>query len=233
MNIFFKQLVTVTMIFFVFTGASECRAEVEKAILTLEAAVQEGIKNNTLISEAIENERAAVENEKSARASLFPSLTASYGYTRMKDAPYVILGPYPQVDIGKKNSISWDVTVTQPLFTGFSLTTRRKIAALGVDIQGIEKEQAVLDVAKQVKIAYFQILLVRRATEVAEEEVKQLEGHANDAEQFYAQGIVPYNDLLKSQVALARARQDKVSVDSDLIVSISGTETLKRDPETG
>jgi len=228
MNYFIKQLLTVTILFFVLTAwPSECRAQEKKAILTLEAAIQEGIKNNTLISEAIENERAAVENEKSARASLFPSLSASYGYTRMKDVPFVVLGP-AKVDVGKKDSISWDVTLTQPLFTGFALTTRRKIAAMGVDIQEIEKEQAVLDVAKQVKIAYFRILLARRATEVAEEEVKQLEGHANDAEQFYAQGIIPYNDLLKSQVALAQACQDKVRADSDLIVNISGLNTLIR-----
>ena len=136
MNIFFKQLLIVTFVFFGLTvWTFQCRGEAGKDILSLEAAVQEGIKHNSLISEAIEKEKAAVENEKSARASLFPTLSASYSYTRMRDAPYVVLGPYPPVDIGEKENISWDVDITQPLFTGFELTTRRKIAELGIDIQ--------------------------------------------------------------------------------------------------
>ena len=204
-----------------------CAAEETKDILTVEAAVQEALKNNTLIRRAIEEELAAVEGEKSARAELLPRLSASYSYNRLQDTPYAVFNSI-KVDVGEKDSIFWDVTVSQPLFTGFALTTKRKIAELEIDVQEILKQQAVLDVVMQTRIACFQVLLARSALEVADEEEKQLEGHAHDANEIYGQGLVPYNDLLKSRVSLAQARQNRVSAASTLSVAVSVLNTILR-----
>jgi len=43
---------------------------------------------------------------------------------------------------------------------------------------------------------------------VADETVKNLAAHEQDAQKFFNQGIIPYNDLLKAKVALANARQE-------------------------
>ena len=196
-------------------------------VLTLEAAVQKGIKNNTLIKEMIAKEKAAVAGEMSTRADLFPKLNTTYTFFHLKDRPYAYSGPY-KFDVSKRDNISWDFTITQPLFTGFALITRQKIASLGIDLQEIQREQAVLDIAKQVKISYFQILLARRALEVAEEEVKQLENHVDDARHLYNEGVIPYNDYLKSEVALAQSRQGRVKAESDLKITISALNTLIR-----
>jgi len=83
-----------------------------------------------------------------------------------------------------------------------------------------------LDIIKQVKVAYLNILLARRALEVADEEVNQLQAHVHDAEQLYGQGIIPYNDLLKSRVALAQALQNKTKAKSNLEVAVSGLNAL-------
>jgi len=137
-----------------------------------------------LIKETIEEQRAALEAEKSATADLLPKLSASYSYMRLKHSPYAVfsyselpIGPQ-KVNIGDKDNYGWDVTMTQPLFTGFALITKRKIAQLGVEISKVEHEQAILDITKQVKIAYYRILLAKRLVDVAEEEVRQLEAHA-------------------------------------------------------
>ncbi len=198
-----------------------------RSVLTLEQAVREGIKNNTLIKEMIAKEKAAIAGERSTRADLFPKLTTTYTFAHLKDRPYAYFGPY-KFDVSKRDNISWDFTITQPLFTGFALITRQKIASLGIDLQDIEKEQAVLDIAKQVKISYFQVLLARRALEVATEEVKQLENHAKDAKHLYDEGVIPYNDYLKSEVALAQSRQGRVRAESDLKITISALNTLLR-----
>ncbi len=204
-----------------------CTAEETKNILTVQAAVQEALKNNTLIRRAMEEERAAVEGEKSARAELLPRLSTSYSYNRLQDTPYAIFNSI-KVDVGEKDNIFWDVTVYQPLFTGFALTTKRKIAALEIGLQEIMKQQAVLDVAMTTRIACFQVLLACSALEVADEEEKQLEGHAHDAKHIYDQGFVPYNDLLKSQVSLAQARQNRVSAASRLRVAVSALNIILR-----
>ncbi len=201
-------------------------------VLTLDKAIQLAIHNNYLVKETVENQRAAIQAEKSATADLLPKLSASYSYTRLKHSPYAIfsysqlpIGPQ-KVNIGEKENYGWNVTMTQPLFTGFALITKRKIAQLGVNISKIEHEQAILDITKQVKIAYYRILLAKKLVEVAREEVRQLVAHVKDAELFFKQELIPHNDVLKSKVALAQARQKLVKAKSDLKLAISALNML-------
>ena len=135
-----------------------CAAEGGNTSLTLNKAIEMALHNNTLIKQAIENQEAAIEEQKSARSDFFPKASAAYSYTRLKDSPYSIMGG-TQIDVGDNDQYHWDLTLRQSLFTGFALSTRYKMAKLGVDVKDAEKEQAVLDVVKQVKTAYFNILL--------------------------------------------------------------------------
>lgn len=201
--------------------------------LTLDQALQEALTNHHLIREAEELEKAAVEEEKSAQAALKPSLAAHYQYFRLEDNPYAIfrtdLG-VQQVDLGHRGTYTWDVTLTQPLFTGYALSTKKKIASLDVAVSQVQKEMAVQDVIKHVKMAYFRVLLAQRFLDVAQEEVQQLTAHLEDARRFYNQGLIPYNDVLKSQVALAQAQQMRVRRHKDLeIASADLNRLLGRD----
>ena len=218
-----------TMVFMLLLSLGDNPCGAQEGPLSLEIAISEAIHNNTLILEAIEKQRAAMENEKSATADLFPKLSAGYTYMHFKETPYVVFGGV-DLPISDKDRFAWDVSIAQPLFTGFALVTRRKIAELGIRISDIEKKQAVMDVTRDVKVGYFNILLAKRYLGVSDEAVKQLEGHVADAQQFYDQELIPQNDLLKSQVALAHARQNRVSAKSILNVAVAALNTiLKRD----
>ncbi len=216
-------------------------AQGSASVLTLQKAIDEAIHNNRLIKEALEEEQAAVEGEKKARADLLPKLSTSYSYSHLRHEPFALFTfpsisvtpfgisrtlEHRKITVGPKDNITWDVAITQPLFTGFALITKRKLAALDIDLKKVMKEQAVLDVIKKVKIAYLNILLARRALEVADEEVSQLEAHVHDADQLHKQGVIPYNDLLKSKVALAQAQQNRVKAKSNLDVAIAALNLL-------
>jgi len=56
----------------------------------------------------------------------------------------------------------------------------------------------------------------------------QLKSHADDAEKFYQQGMIPLNDLLKSKVALSDAIQKEVKAESDVRLAISAFNTILR-----
>ena len=204
-----------------------CAAEGGETSLTLNKAIEMALHNNTLIKQAIENQEAAIEEQKIARAELLPKASAAYSYTRLKDGHYSIMGG-TQIDVGDNDQYHWDLTFSQPLFTGFALSTRYKMAKLGVDVKDAEKEQAVLDVVKQVKAAYFNILLTKKFLLVADEAVNQLESHVRDAEKFYEQGMIPYNDLLRSKVALADALQNRVRAEGSVEMAVSAFNTLLR-----
>ncbi len=191
-----------------------------KNVYTLREAVNEATSNSYIIKEAIQNEQAAWEKYKSAKANMLPKLSFSYNYTRLKDYPYIISQGI-KIKAGHRNNINWNITITQPIFTGFALTTQKEMAKLGFDMSKIQKRQAILDVAENIKIAYFNILLAKKYLKVAKEEVKNLKAHENNSNNFYKTGIIPYNDLLKSKVALSNAIQNEVKAKNNLKLAIS------------
>lgn len=235
---------SLVLIYFILpTGNAQ---EVKK--LSLEEAIEHALKNNHRIKEVIEKELQAIEDKESIKKDLFFKLSTSYSYTRLRDEPYSLfpmstslnllidklnLTPGPKIPhvsdrflLSDKERVVWGFTLTQPLFTGFALISKKKIAELGVDVAKYEKEVVNLELARQVRLAYLNVLLAKRAVEIAEDEVKQLEAHARDAEKFYEQGVVAHNDLLKSKVALASASQKKEKAQADLRIAIAGLNLL-------
>jgi len=214
-----RKILHILMIFFIWSH--------NVVALTLEEAIDEAIRNNYLIRQRLEMVHAAMEEKKITRADLLPRLSFFYSYERLKEKPFAIFdnpiipGNRYKVHLGDRDRFYWNVTITQPVFTGFSLITRHRIAKLGVELRKVYREQAILDIVKDVKVAYFQVLLAKRYVEIATEEVEQLRSHFKDAKGFYKQGIIPYNDLLKSKVALAHAKQGLIRAKGDLKVAIS------------
>ncbi len=196
-------------------------------VFSLEKVINEVLESNPMVKQIVEKEMAAEEGERSAFADFFPKFSLSYSYLRLKDVPFGIF-TYPQfpgtgakVPIGEKSNFSWSLKVAQPVFTGFALITKRRMAQLGVDLQKIRKEQIEMELVKQAKLLYYRALLAKHFLNVARDEVKQLTAHVKDAEQFYKQGLIPYNDLLKSKVALAHAKQNFVRAENNLKTALA------------
>jgi outer membrane protein TolC len=197
--------------------------------ITLDEAVAMAIRNNALVREATARSRAAVEAHRAARADLLPKASAAYGYAHLKDQPFmyfekaVVVPPGLTVGsqrieapTGPRDNFRWEASLTQPLFTGFALTTRVRMAELGIDIAALEAEQALADVVKQAKVAFFDRLMARKMLATARDAEGTLAAHAREARQFYEQGLIAYNDLLQSEVALADAVQQRTRAEAAL-----------------
>ncbi len=202
-------------------GRSQAQAvdkQPDIAVLTLETAIQEALKNYPLLQAAAEQQHQAEETAKAATADLLPKLSTSYTYYRLNDKPYGIFGPAGKIYIGDQDDHTWKINAVQPLFTGFALTTRKKMAGLEVAGKELAREQAVLDLVKNVKVAYYRIVLARKRLQVARQMVDNLTAHEHDTEILYHQGMIAYNDLLQARVARSQARlqQEKAERDLDL-----------------
>ncbi|MCD6388742.1 MAG: TolC family protein [Desulfobulbaceae bacterium] len=207
--------------------AAERAPTVQKAeTFSLEQAIDRVLANNPLISAALEKKHQAEAGECCARADLLPKFSTSYSYYRLHDQPYGFFGPAGKIMIGDKDDYKWDITAVQPLFTGLALTTRRKIAELEISGRELEKEQLILELVKKTKVAYARILLARRQLEVAAKEAENLAAHVKDAEYLYDQGVIAYNDLLQSRVALSQAVQHRVQAESGLDLAAAALNML-------
>ncbi|HPE08045.1 MAG TPA: TolC family protein, partial [Smithellaceae bacterium] len=224
--------IAVTIFVFFFAWApparaldnSKVEAQPRENILSLEGALDSALTNNTVIKEATQRYLAAQEEKKSARADFLPKLSASYSYTNLQDQPFSMFNGM-KIPMSSEELYKWNLTAIQPLFTGFALITRYEMARYGVDLSKTYQTLAMMDVTKQVREAYFTALLAEKFFGVAEEAVRNLESHARDAERFYKEGMIAYNDLLKSKVALANAVQnrDRAKANADMAVSSLNT----------
>lgn len=193
--------------------------------LTLDDAVSKALENSDLIRQAREAMAAQEETLKSSRADLLPSLSAGYRYTHLKDQPYMIV-QHQDFPIDDVNQYNWNVTLRQPLFAGFALISRYELEKIGVDVKSEETRQSTLAVVCAVKKAYMNILMTKQFLRTADEAAAQLKAHSDDANNYYRQGLIPYNDVLKSQVALADALQKATTAKSRLEMAVSGFNIL-------
>ena len=197
--------------------------------LTLDEAVSTALVNNPAILKAAASLASSRETAKAVRAENLPRLSASYAYTHLEEEPYAVFNGN-KVVVDARDSFLWDIEVNQPLFTGFALDARTKMAKLGVQIGKVGQQLAILDLTEQVRLAYYNIFRQKQLLHVAEEAVAQLAAHVEDASHFYEQGLIPYNDLLKSKVALSNAEQERLQAGSDLEMAIARLNTLLRLP---
>jgi len=211
-----KISIFLGILFFLLFGCSIILASEE---LTLEESIKIALEKSLSIYAAQEEIKAKEFEELSTKADFLPKLSASYTYTRLdndtiNDAKYTTY-PYPsfsprEVSPLDTNTYQFNITATQPLFTGWRLTIARDLAALGVDTAKIQKETAIQDLVLNVKAAYFGILKAEKLAKVAEQSVELLEAQLKVSQAFYDEGIIAKNELLQTEVQMAQARQNLI-----------------------
>jgi outer membrane protein len=209
-------------------------------VLTLDESIKIALERSLSVRYAEEEIRAKEFEERSARADFYPKLSTDYSYTRfdtstVNDAKYTTYVFTPPATFTPKqvspldaNNYAWNVTATQPLFTGWRLRALRQLASLGVDTARIQKETAIHDLVVDVKAAYFSILKAEKLEKVAIQAVEQLEAHLRVAQAFYDEGIIAKNELLQTEVQMAQARQDLIQASNFVELSKSVFNKLLR-----
>jgi outer membrane protein TolC len=192
-------------------------ADSNEGVLTLERAVKIAVEKNPAARKSTEDIQGARYAERSAKSGFYPSLSASCSVTVLDDAPYMTTAGM-NVPVAHKTQYNWGVTLVQPLFTGFAVSSRHDMASLTVAVREKEREQTVRDIEKGVKSAYYRVLLTGKILKVAEDALETLASHEKDARRFHERGIIRLNDLLRAQVALSGAVQarERAKADADM-----------------
>ncbi len=185
-------------------------------IYTLEKSVKEAIDKNWGVKNKEQQIEEALYGKKIARADMLPQFSTTYTYRRegevtvwdmqSPDDPNTTIS----VPLGSKDNYQWQGTITQPVFTGFALSSAYELSKLGIDLSEVELALEKLDIALQAKQAYFNILKADKAVLVAQTAVESLQSHLKVAKNFYDVGMIPVNDLLKAEVELANAEQNLI-----------------------
>ena len=217
MNAIGRQWTMLAATLAMLTAAPFAVAETLQEAWTRALAQDRGLAAVRSHAEAVGLDAAA------ARAQRWPTLGVGGAYTWLDDAPafdFSFTGlPIVAPELVEGDSfLMGSATLSVPLFTSGRISA--SVAAAEARGRGAEAQAdgAVQDIKLAVAEAYVGVLRAGRALGVAESNVTTLEAVVHDVEAMFERELVPRNDLLAVQVALADARQNRLrSVNSAAI----------------
>jgi outer membrane protein len=196
-------------------------------ILNLPQIIKEAIAVNTLVKSSGQETLAAGYAKKAQRTAFLPTFTASYEYKRNDEQQ-----SDPVFGITRlEEEYDFVATVTQPVFTGFSLINEYKLAKLNLDFAKILEKQARLNLIFETKEAYFSLLKTQKFLAISLETVTQIKAQKNVAKNFFESGMSPYNELLEAEVELANAVHDVIAEKNNFRIALANLKRLLRRSE--
>ena len=143
--------------------------------------------------------RAAQANVEAARAAHLPTLSLGIGAQASR------LSGQPTYD-----SSTLGLTLTIPIFSGFSTTYRVRTAEALADLQAARRDQVSLQVALDVWNAQSSLVTATQSVKTAEELLESAVQSERVVAGRYRAGVGNILDLLASQAALANARLQRI-----------------------
>jgi outer membrane protein len=158
---------------------------------------------------------AAGFEAQAARAQRWPTIAVGGSYTQLDDSPAFDFGfaglPLTPPELFKDdNFLMGSATLTLPLFTSGRISSSIAAAEARERGVGAQVTAATSDVKLAVADAYVGVLRARKAHGVASSNVQTLEALTRDTTSMFERELVPKNELLAVQVALADARQNEL-----------------------
>lgn len=222
-----RGLVILLALILVWVWGGAAVAEDAPPVLTLRECVDTALEKSPAMMSADQTLVGAEWQRKKAYTGFLPTFKVDYSYVRLDEAPTsTVMGVTS--DRGTRDNYSLDASITQPLFTGFALTSQYELSKLGLNVAEIAKVQTRMDVILQAKEGYFGLLQAEKALEVAQQSVKQLTAHLDVARSFYQVGMVPKNHVLQAEVRLAQAVQNEIIVEHQRRYALAALNTLLR-----
>ncbi len=177
-----------------------------KIIISVDDAVEIGLKNSKLlhISQMKVKVNSARLNE--VNASRLPSVKFTGIYSRLSEIePFVIMMPSGPFVLSPSilNNYQLKLSVAQPLFMGFKLQSASELAEFQLKSSEAEYSKDELETIYNIKNAYWTFFKANEMKKVIDQLVLQMEAHLKDANNFYSQGLMTNNDLLKLKVQLS------------------------------
>ncbi len=196
---------------------------------TLEDAWKIGLKSDHLLKAAGQDIVSRQAELNAAKGRRLPTLNIGGGYTFLDNEP----GAYAetiQFTTADDTSLTYQAMVSLPLYTHFQISSSIDAAIAGLSAGKFAELATRQKVKLKIAEAYVAILLGIQQTDVALSHEQSLTAHAIDVKNLHDEGMVPVNDLLAAEVALANARQLTLKTRNRLDIAQSSYNRLLNRP---
>jgi outer membrane protein TolC len=193
---------------------------------TLEEAWAQALQHDQALAAVRSQAEAAGFQAQAARAQRWPTIAVGGSYNQLDDSPafdFSFTGlPLTPPELFKDDSyVSGSATITVPLFTGGQIVSSIRAAEAQHKGASAQLTAATADTRLAVADAYVEVLRARKAHAVAASNAQTLASLARDTEIMFERELVPKNDLLAVQVALANAKQNELRASQEAEVALA------------
>lgn len=175
--------------------------------LTIEESVRIGLENSSLIKISESNLRSSDAKITEATSRMFPKLSLSAGYTYMNlnDPKEIGLGPVGMEVINPFSLYGMQLSIQQPLFTGFQISSSRSAAENTYEAMSFEHQKNINNKALEIYSAFWNFFKAQKQYELTQEYLTSLKDNLNQTKDFLDNGLATMNDYLKIKVQVSNA----------------------------
>ena len=193
--------------------------------LTLQESIELGLQNSKdlKISQSKLNSSDAKVSE--VNSMFLPQLKFMANFTRLSDnvPPFEVTTPFSPMPIRISdpvlNNYNLRISLQQPLFTGYKLSSSKKSAEYNFNAAGSEYSKEMNEAAFNIHNAFWNYYKAQEVRELLVKSLKQIENHLKDTKNFLDNGLVTQNDYLKLQVQYSNTKLQLIDVENNLEVA--------------
>ena len=172
----------------------------EQSTLTLDESIKIGLENSHMLHSSKMQVNYANARLSEINTNRLPSLKFSAAYTRLSAiTPFILNTPFGDFNISPSilDNYNMKVTLQQPIFTGFKLSSSSNIAEYNYKATQEQYNRDEQELIYNIKNAYWNLFKAKKVKEVTDQNVEQIKAHLTNIQNFYEQGLSTRNDLLK------------------------------------
>lgn len=197
----------------------------QERVLTLQESLEIGLQNSKdlKISQSRINYSDAKLSE--INSQFLPQFKLFGNYTRLSDniPAFEFTSPFfpnaIRVSEPLYNNYTFKLGFTQPLFTGFKLLSSRSAAKYNLQASESDYSKEQNEVAFNIYNAYWNYYKAEEVRNVIAQTLQQIENHLRDTRNFYEQGLVSNNDLLKLEVQYSNTQLMLIEAENNLKIA--------------
>jgi outer membrane protein, heavy metal efflux system len=185
-------------------------AQSDGQLYSLDMIVDLALARNPLVSLA----EGTIEQQKgqqtAAGAYPNPTIAGSGGHGNLRDMGRVTIGPV----LDRQGVTEYNVTVGQPVEWPALRAARQRVADLGLATATVGMLETRLNLASQVKVSFYDLLLAQHDADLARQNLDTVEGVARIVRARVKSGEAPQFESIKAEVEVLKARQQLARADN-------------------
>jgi cobalt-zinc-cadmium efflux system outer membrane protein len=203
-------------------GAATASAEVAGQVYSLDMIVDLALARNPVVSSA----EGTIEQQKgqqtAAGAYPNPTITGYGGHGNLQDTGRAGIGPF----LDRQSLTEYNAQVGQPVEWPALRAARQRVADLGVATAHVGMSETRLNLASQVKVAFYDLLLAQHDADLARQNLDIVEGVTRIVNARVKSGEAPRFESIKAEVEVLKARQQLARADNLVRISRMAVDTL-------